>query len=108
MIRDGLNGGITLYGGLQKRCHVHIKDLCEFYSGILDHPLNEVFNVVWMNQELRVTASTVAAMTRSNIITAERTDDRSYTVSGAKAERMLGWKPWRSIGDAVHDIMNHV
>ncbi len=108
MVRDGLNGGITLYGGEQKRCHVHIKDLCEFYELILDKPMNQVFNVVWKNQTLRDTAYTVAAMTRSKVITKERTDDRSYTVSHEKAEQLLGWRAWRSVGDAVHDIMIHV
>ena len=108
MVQDGMRGEITVNGGEQKRCHVHINDLCEFYSMILDKAENETYNVVWMNQQLNHTAYTVAAMTHAKVITKERTDNRSYTVSGEKAERLLGWKPIRSIANAVQDILNHV
>ena len=108
MVHDGLKGTITLNGGEQKRCHVNIKDLCDFYELILDKPQNETYNVVGLNQQLNHTAYTVAALTHSRIIVKERTDDRSYTISGQKAWRVLGWLPLHSIGDAVADIFAHV
>ena len=96
------NGVIKVNGGDQKRCHVTLDDLCDFYRLLLaKKPKGETFNVVAENQSVRDSAEMVAEATGAGIEYGPATDKRSYTASGAKAERFLGWKPKGSIKDEV-------
>ena len=119
MVHDALmNGRIVVNGGEQKRSHIHILDLCDFYRLLLDVGMERIamqrFNVVAENQSVMETAECVIRTLSGQrrrarnmvafIEASEATDNRSYTVDGAKAREMLGFSPRRTIADAVREI----
>ena len=109
MARDAaMKGRITVNGGEQKRTHVHIQDISDFYKLLLDAPRQKVagqaFNVVACNQSVLDTAFLVSRVIRKTEIDLKfKTDDRSYTVDGSKAMN-IGFAPKRGVEDAVHDL----
>ena len=109
MVHDAVRKGIiTVNGGDQKRSHIHMKDICDFYKQLLLEPLNkiegETFNVVAENMSVRETADCVGEYIACAVIYKPHTDDRSYTVDGSKAEKVLGFRPRRTVKDAVRDL----
>ena len=119
MVHDAIrHGRITVNGGSQKRCHIHIQDICAFYLLLLDVPreriAGEVFNVVAQNQSVLETAALVIRSLAPNVRRArnmpafieqrDATDDRSYTVDGAKAREILHFSPKLTIVDAVRGM----
>ena len=111
MTHDAMRRGvITVNGGKQKRSHIHIKDLCDFYQLLLDVSAERIsgqsFNVVLENQSVMQSAQLVADVTGAKIEVHERTDNRSYTVDGSKAALVLGYAPKRTIESAVCDIQS--
>jgi nucleoside-diphosphate-sugar epimerase len=105
MVHDAVKrGAIVVNGGNQKRCHVHMHDICNFYRLLLDLPhfrsAGQTFNVVAQNQTVMETARDVSDATGAAIELRERSDDRSYTVNGDKA-RELGWTPKKTVLDAA-------
>ena len=121
MVHDAYRKGvITVEGGSQKRSHVHILDLCDFYLMLLrvhdDAIKGQTFNVVAQNQTVLETAEVVARtmsgqvkrarnMPYINIVQA--VDDRSYSVDGGKAKNELGFVPHRTIKQAVIELKEH-
>src|SRR3990167_11273453 len=111
MVHDAITQHvITVNGGRQVRCHVHMLDLCDFYGLLLEAPIekvrNQVFNVVAKNEAVGETAHAVASLiSMTRVEFGPATDDRSYSVSGKQAEEVLGWKPKRSYADAVQDLV---
>lgn len=99
---------ITVFGGDQMRPNVHIDDLTDFYVRLLDAPAvsGEAFNVSHSNE----TVHEIAEIVRHEIdpeIPIEITpteDKRSYHLDASKALQRLGFKPSRSIADAVRDL----
>lgn len=111
MVHDACRlGKITVEGGEQKRSHVHIRDLCDFYRLLLQTGIHtikgQVFNVVAQNQKVIDSAEMVARVCGDlgMITVVPRVDDRSYTVDGSKAREVLGFHPQRSIEEAVRDL----
>ena len=109
MVHDAVRKGIiTVNGGDQKRSHVHMKDICDFYIQLLREPLKkiegETFNVVAENMSVRETADCVGEYIACAVIYKPHTDDRSYTVDGSKAAQVLGFRPRRTVKDAVRDL----
>lgn len=117
MVKDALETGeIRVNGGEQKRCHVHIKDLCDFYDALVhvfESDLSrdtamaingQAFNVVATNESVLDTAKRVAEATGAKIIQLPRSDSRSYSVSGKKARDILGWEPRWTIDDAIREM----
>ncbi len=99
---------ISVFGGDQVRPNVHIRDLVDFYTLLLDAPgvSGEAFNV----SESNATVREIAAIVRDEIgadIPIEITptnDNRSYRLDASKVTRQLGWKPGRGIVDAVREL----
>lgn len=109
MVHDAVRKGvITVNGGAQKRSHIHIQDVCEFYKLLLDAPkekiAGQVFNVVAENATVAETARLVANEIGARIVTQPRSDERSYTVDGTKAREVLGFVPRRTVRQAVIDL----
>ena len=101
-------GEITVNGGRQKRSHVHIKDICDFYKLLLKAPkekIGQAFNVVLENKAVAETANTVAEVMGCIIVKKPHSDDRSYTVDGTKAREILGFTPKHSVWQAVRDMV---
>jgi nucleoside-diphosphate-sugar epimerase len=109
-------GKITVFGGDQKRPNIHIEDITDLYVDLLTRPAEqiagEVFNAGYENFTVQELANYVKHVVEEEfpelapipIETTPSDDPRSYHVSSRKIEERLGWRPRRSIEDAVRDI----
>jgi nucleoside-diphosphate-sugar epimerase len=99
---------ITVFGGTQVRPNVHVADLTELYTLLLDAEAvsGEAFNVSESNATVREIAEIVRGEIDPTIPieTIATDDDRSYRLDSSKLTRVLGWKPSRGIVDAVRDL----
>ena len=109
-------GVITVFGGAQKRPNIHIDDVCELYVKVLEYPdeqiAGEIFNAGYENH----TVSQLAGMAKTGvenvfpgkapirIETTSTNDNRSYHVSSKKIAAKLGYRPSRTIDDAIRDL----
>lgn len=109
-------GLITVFGGAQKRPNIHIDDITDLYVKMLDFPneliARERFNVGYENHSVAQLAQIVKEVVEQEfpekapirIETTSTNDNRSYHVSSRKIAKVLGYKPRRTIEDAVHDL----
>ena len=111
---------ITVFGGSQKRPNIHIDDIAELYVQLIDIPdsliAGETFNAGYQNYTIAELAEIIRDVVEEEIpgetpIKIETTlsnDLRSYHVSSKKIAEKLGYKPKRTIEDAVRDICGAV
>ena len=109
-------GAITVFGGAQKRPNIHIDDVCELYVKMLEYPdemiAGETFNAGYENHTVSDLANLAKAGVESafpdkapiRIETTSTNDNRSYHVSSKKIAAKLGYRPARTIDDAVRDL----
>ena len=109
-------GLITVFGGAQKRPNIHVDDVTELYVKMLEYPdklvAGETFNVGYENFTVSQLAEFVKTVVEQEfpekapikITTTPSNDNRSYHVSSRKIFEKLGWKPSRTIEDAVRDL----
>ncbi len=109
-------GKITVFGGLQKRPNLHIEDMVDAYLLMLRAPADriagETFNIGYENYTVMEIAEMVKKVVEREMpnrptIDIERTetnDNRSYHINSDKIFRVLGFRPKRSIEDAVRDL----
>lgn len=107
---------ITVFGGAQKRPNIHIEDITDLYVELIEMPAakiaGEVFNAGYENFTVAELADQVREVVEQEfpefapipIETTPSDDPRSYHVSSRKIAEKLGWKPKRSIEDAVRDL----
>jgi nucleoside-diphosphate-sugar epimerase len=109
-------GVITVFGGAQKRPNVHIEDITDLYVYLLEAPTElidgEAFNAGYENHTVAQLAEFVRIVVEDEypekapikVDTSVSNDNRSYHVSSQKIAMRLGWKPKRTIEDAVRDL----
>ncbi|MGD1083259.1 MAG: SDR family oxidoreductase [Verrucomicrobiota bacterium] len=109
-------GVITVFGGAQKRPNIHIEDITDLYTQLLGTPeeliAGEAFNAVCENHTVAQLAELVRGVvedeypgrTPIRVETTTSNDNRSYHISSRKIEARLGWRPKRTIQDAVRDL----
>ncbi|MEN3369766.1 MAG: hypothetical protein V7609_1909 [Verrucomicrobiota bacterium] len=109
-------GVITVFGGGQKRPNVHIEDITDLYVELLVTPKHliagEAFNAGYENHTVAQLAEFVRRVVEDEfpdkapigVQTTSSDDNRSYHVSSRKIAEKLGWKPKRTIEDAVRDL----
>jgi nucleoside-diphosphate-sugar epimerase len=109
-------GLITVFGGTQKRPNIHIDDITDLYVKILEYPdsqvAGEVFNAGYENHTVSQLASIAKSVVESEfpqktpirIETTSSNDNRSYHVSSRKIAETLGYRPQRTIEDAVRGL----
>ena len=107
---------VTVFGGAQKRPNIHVDDVTELYVKMLEYPAalvaGETFNVGYENFTVSQLAEFVKQVVEEEypekapiqITTTPSNDNRSYHVSSRKIFEKLGWKPKRSIEDAVRGL----
>jgi nucleoside-diphosphate-sugar epimerase len=107
---------ITVFGGAQKRPNVHIEDITDLYVYLLEAPTElidgEAFNAGYENHTVAQLAEFVRIVVEDEypekapikVDTSVSNDNRSYHVSSRKIAMRLGWKPKRTIEDAVRDL----
>lgn len=112
------NGVIKVFGGTQKRPNIHIDDVTDLYVQLLDEPHERVagktFNAGYENHTVAEIATFVRDVVRAelperkllDIVTTPSDDLRSYHISSQKIARELGYRPRRSIEDAVRDLVH--
>jgi nucleoside-diphosphate-sugar epimerase len=106
-------GEITVFGGDQLRPNIHIVDMCRIYLLVLasnDEKIDgEIFNAGYENHSVSELASIVKDVIGPEIkITTQPTDDnRSYHVSSEKIKTVLGFKPSKTIKNAVEDLVEN-
>jgi nucleoside-diphosphate-sugar epimerase len=110
------NGVITVFGGKQKRPNIHIEDITDLYVDAIEYPkekiAGEIFNAGYENHTISQLAEFIKGVVEREfpqkapitIKTTESNDNRSYHVNSDKIARILGWKPKRTIEDAIKDI----
>lgn len=109
-------GTITVFGGSQMRPNLHVEDMVNAYEVMLDAPHEkihgEVFNIGYENHSIadialmvkKVVEEEMPELGEIKIETTPSNDNRSYHVNSDKVHRVLGFKPKRTIEDAVRDL----
>lgn len=109
-------GAITVFGGDQMRPNLHIEDMVDAYQLMLEAPHEkihgEVFNIGFENHSIASIAKMVQKIVGEEfpdkgeigIVTTPSDDNRSYHVNSDKVFLTLGYRPKRTIEDAVRDL----
>ena len=110
------NKKITVFGGEQKRPNLHVQDMCDVYQLLLEVPdekiAGEIFNAGFQNMSIMDIAKIAKRVVQEEfpekgdipIVTTPTDDIRSYHVNSDKITRVLGFRPKRTIEDAVRDL----
>ena len=109
-------GKITVFGGEQLRPNLHIEDMVDLYEFLLEAPdekiAGETFNFGHQNYKISEIAQMVKKIVQEEfpekgnieIVTSPTNDIRSYHICSEKIEKKLGFRPKRTIEDAVKDL----
>jgi nucleoside-diphosphate-sugar epimerase len=109
-------GTITVFGGAQMRPNLHIEDMVDAYEMMLEAPHakihGETFNIGFENHSISAIAEMAKKVVEEempekgpiDIVTTPSNDNRSYHVNSDKIRRTLGFRPKRTIEDAVRDL----
>lgn len=107
---------ISVFGGAQMRPNLHVEDMVDAYELMLSAPHEkihgEIFNIGFQNYSIADLALVVKKVVEEEmpeqgevmIVTTPSNDYRSYHVNSDKIARVLGFKPSRTIEDAVRDM----
>lgn len=105
-------GTIRVFGGSQLRPNIHINDMADAYLALLEAPAElvggECFNAGYENHpvaELAEIVRSVVGRERVDIVTEPTDDIRSYHISSGKIAETIGFRPKRSIEDAVSGLV---
>ncbi|MCX5794097.1 MAG: SDR family oxidoreductase [Elusimicrobia bacterium] len=110
------NRRITVFGGSQKRPNLHIGDMADLYLRLLGLPdeklAGDTFNAGYQNYSIADLAQMVRRVVEAEmpekapieIVTSATDDLRSYHVSSGKIAAKLGFKPTRTVEDAIADL----
>ncbi|MEO8629754.1 MAG: SDR family oxidoreductase [Betaproteobacteria bacterium] len=107
---------ITVFGGAQKRPNLHVQDMVDLYQLMLSAPdekiAGEVFNAGVQNMSIMEIAQLAKRVVQEEfpekgdipIVTTPSDDIRSYHVNADKIARVLGFRPKRTVEDAIRDL----
>ena len=104
------NRVITVFGGQQKRPNIHIEDITDVYTMLVECPAEkisgEVFNVGAKNYKVVEIAEIVKGVVGDDvqIVVTDTVDERSYYISSEKIKAVLGYETKRTVEDAVRDV----
>jgi nucleoside-diphosphate-sugar epimerase len=112
------NRRIKVFGGDQARPNIHIDDMVRLYEMVLTMPAEKIdgkiYNAGLDNASVRDLAEIVKSVVeRDNEVggtieleTVPTDDNRSYRVSSKKIAQELGFRPQKTIEDAVRDLVS--
>jgi nucleoside-diphosphate-sugar epimerase len=105
-------GHIVVDGGNQIRPLIHVSDVVEFYSLLLQLPHErvhrEAFNISAGNFTVKAVAELVQKHIPCEIRYAQVIDQRSYPLCSDRAAHELGFLPKRTIDDAIVEVQQAV
>jgi len=106
-----VNKKITVFGGMQLRPHINIKDMVRIYELLLEAPekkiKGEAFNTGFWNISVLDTAKMIIDILGDSSVGLEVTgtnDPRSYKLNADKIKNMLGFEPQFDLKDAVLSV----
>ena len=111
------SGRINVFGGEQMRPNIHIEDVVDLYSMLLEVPdgkiAGKIFNAGYENHKVSEIADIVHEVVGQNltdsrsieIVTTPTDDKRSYHISSEKIKQELGYVPRRSIAEGASDLV---
>lgn len=109
-------GRITVFGGSQKRPNIHIDDIADLYLQLLAMPTSTIdggiYNAGYQNHSILELADMVKKVVEREfpekapieIVTSSTNDLRSYHVSSRLIAEKLGFRPRRTVEDAITDL----
>ncbi len=103
---------ISVFGGMQLRPNIHIKDMVEAYDVLINAEKSkisgETFNAGYENKSVLDLANTVKNVLGDDIelIETPTDDNRSYHISSKKIQEILNFNSKFTIEDAVKDLQN--
>ena len=101
---------ISVFGGDQLRPNIHIADMVEAYTVLLNADkekiAGKIFNAGYENQPVSKIAETVKNVVGEDVklITTPSDDNRSYHISSQKIKDEIGFETTHTIQDAVEDL----
>ena len=101
---------ITVFGGRQMRPNIHIDDMVDLYIHLLSLPSRQIDGGVYNAGYENLSVLSIAELVKDTLaldveIDITPTDDnRSYHVSSELMKKKLGFKPQRTVEDAVRDL----
>jgi len=110
-------GRITVFGGKQMRPNIHIQDMIDLYTKLLEYPdglvAGKVYNAGFENYTIAeiveivkgIVQREVPGREKIDIVTISSNDPRSYHMCSEKIKRELGFEPKRTIRDGVRDLI---
>lgn len=104
------NGRITVFGGEQLRPNLHVEDMTDLYLRLLDADDATVDGKIWNAGYHNLRVREIADMVRARvgeeveIVVTPTNDHRSYHVSSERIFGELGFRPRRSVSDAILDL----
>lgn len=110
-------GEVRVFGGDQQRPNLHIDDLVSTLAALptADGSVyGTTYNLNQANYTVRELAENVAAAVGAElgreipITVVPSYDNRSYRLSNGRAQRVLGFRPRRSLTDAVEDVVHGI
>ena len=113
-----INNKITVFGGSQLRPNLHIQDYVDAVKLLLTAPAEkvqkEVFNVGSQNMTIMDIAHLAKDIVEKEfpekapigIVTTPSDDLRSYHINSDKVARVLGFRPKKTVEDAIRDLCN--
>ena len=113
-----INNKITVFGGSQLRPNLHIQDYVDAVKLLLTAPTEkvqkEVFNVGSQNMTIMDIAHLAKDIVEKEfpekapigIVTTPSDDLRSYHINSDKIARVLGFRPKKTVEDAIRDLCN--
>jgi nucleoside-diphosphate-sugar epimerase len=100
-------GCITVFGGEQLRPNLHIDDMTDLYLKLLEAPDSAVDRKTWNAGYHNLKVMQIAEMVREKvgdkveIVVTSTNDHRSYHVSSQRIQKEFGFKPRRTVEDAI-------
>ena len=110
------NNKITVFGGVQLRPNLHVQDMCDLYTLLLeiedDKIAGQTFNAGFQNLSIMKIAEVVKGVVAqefpekagNEIVTTPTDDIRSYHVNSDKIRRIIGFSPKYTVEDAVRSL----
>jgi nucleoside-diphosphate-sugar epimerase len=108
---------ITVFGGTQMRPNLHMQDMIDLYTLLLEVPdaliAGKIFNAGYQNYSVAETAQRIREVVLQAlpdkrevpVVTTPSDDRRSYHLSSRKVQQELGFVPKRTIEDAARDLV---
>lgn len=111
-------GLITVFGGSQQRPNIHIDDVSDLYVKMLEIPKEKIAGQIFNAGNENLSILQIAKLVKKTVeklmpekgvikidVSVSSDDQRSYRVSWDKIKRQLGWKPKKTVEDAITDLV---